>query len=52
MQNNTLTALFILFQPILTTANAKSDFFEQGYCGTYPVCEVWSEDWNEVCKLQ
>jgi hypothetical protein len=52
MQNNTLTALFILFQPILASTNAKSDFFERRYCGTYPVCEVWIEDRKEVCRLQ
>lgn len=26
--------------------------FAYWYRDTYPVCEVWSEDWNEVCKLQ
>ena len=26
--------------------------FTYYYRDTYPVCEVWSEDWNEVCRLQ
>lgn len=30
------------------------DEYEFGYWyrDKYSVCEAWSEDWNEVCKLQ